>query len=205
MVKNSKYLIMLIGLVVTLNASAQSSKGRFSPVQRDLEVTRVTLETFLKKWDGDMMLNQFKEVKADYKKGLGVTISMSANNAEIFMSVHNGNFQNADDSILDTFFSDDMIALQKARLIDALKAFFDTYKSYLPKLENGEKLLIAFDVKDRIKKEKSGKQLKASPLAHKRTYQLEAEISASDLENYKSGSMSEDAFNSNMKINYSNK
>ena len=205
MVKNSKYLIMLLGLVVTLHASAQSSNGRFSPVQRDLEVTRVTLETFLKKWDGEMMLNQFKEVKAAYKKGSGITISMSADNAEIFMSVHNGNFQNADDSILDTFFSDDMIALQKERLVDALQAFFDIYKSYLPKLENGEKVLIAFDVKDRIKKEKNGKQLKPSPLAHKRTYQLKAEISASDLENYKSGSMSEDAFNSNMKINYSNK
>jgi hypothetical protein len=204
MVKNSKYLIMLIGLVVTLNASAQGN-GRFSPVQRDLEVTRVTLETFFKKWDGNMMLNQFKDVQADYKKGLGITISMSADNAEIFMSVHNGNFQNADNLILDTFFSDDMIALQKERLVDALKAFFDTYKSYLPKLESGEKVLIAFDVKDRIKKEKSGKQLEPSPLSHKRTYQLEAEISASDLENYKSGSMSVDAFNSNMKINYSNK
>jgi len=205
MVKNSKYLISLIGLVVTLNASAQSSNGRFSPIQRDLEVTRVTLETFLQKWDGDMMLNQFKDTEASYSKGKGITITISANNADIYMSVRSGSFQSADDSILDTFFSDDMVALQKERLVNALKSFFETYKSYLPILETGEKVMISFDIKDGIRNKKDGKQIEASPLSYKRTYQLKAEISATDLEKYKSGSMSETAFNSNMKINYSNK
>ena len=205
MVKNSKYLITLIGLVVTLHASAQSNNGRFSPINRDLEVTRVTLESFFKKWDGDMMLNQFKDAEAAYQKGKGITITISASNADIYMNVHNGNFQNADHSILDTFFSDDMIALQKERLVSALKSFFEVYKSYLPKLEGNETIMIAFEVKDRIKNAKDGKQIKPSPLSHKRTYQLNAEISASDLEDYKSGSMTETAFNSNMKINYSNK
>ena len=144
-------------------------------------------------------------LRQDYRKGQGVTITIEAKNAEIYMNVHNGSFTNADHTIMDTFFSDDMVALQKERLVAAIKSFFETYKSYLPKLDNGEKILIAFDVKDRIRKEKNGKQVEPSPMAHKRTYKLAAEVSATDLENYKSGSLSEEAFNQNIKINLSNK
>ena len=50
MVKYSKYLFVLVGLLVTLQVSAQSN-SRFSPLKRDLEVTRVTLENYLKKWE----------------------------------------------------------------------------------------------------------------------------------------------------------
>ena len=203
MVKYSKYLLTLIGLVVTLNASGQSN-GRFSALNRDLEVTRVTLDNYLKKWDGEVMLNQFSDVKADYVKGQGVKINIEARNADIYMSVHNGSFKNGDHTILDTFFSDQMVSLQKERLVNTLKSFFQDFKSYLPKLENGEKVIISFDVKDKIRKNRQGKQLDPSPMAHKRTYTLAAEVSASDLENYKSGSLSTEAFNQNMKINLNN-
>ncbi len=204
MVKYSKYLLTLIGLFVAFQATAQMSSDRFSPLQRDLEVTRVTLENYLKRWGGEMMLNHFDKAEAKYQKGQGVIITVEANNADIYMSVHNGSFRNADDNILDTFFSDDMINLQKQRLEEAIKSFFEAYKSYLPKLDGGEKVTITFDVKDRIRKQKNGKQQEPTPLAHKRTYKMAAEISASDLENYKAGSLSEEAFNRNMKINYSN-
>ncbi len=204
MVKNSKYLMILVGLLVAVLASAQSNSNRFDRLHRDVEVTRVTLESYLKQWDGDIMLNHFSNAEASYKKGTGVIINVEASNADIYMSVHNGNFRNADDSVLDTFFSDDMVSLQKKRLADGLKAFLEEYKRYLPKLETGEKVLIKFDVKDRVRKSKDGKEDEPTPMEHKRTYTMAVEISAADLENYKTGSLTDEAFNRNIKINYSN-
>ena len=201
--KNSKLWITLVLMLTVNSLCAQLNSEGFSPAKRDTEVTRITFENFLKKWDGDILLNRIKETKGVYKKGDGMTIRVEAENAQIFMSVHGGSFQNADGEIMDTFFTDAMVGLQKNRLEEAAKQFIKDYKNYLPKLSDSETIRFVFEVKDQ-KRRKNGKEIPPSKLAHKRTYQLEASISYSDFQRFREGNINEEALMEQIKINSTN-
>ena len=190
--KNSKYLIAIALMLMVNGLSAQLDTEGFSPAKRDTEVTRITFENFLKKWDGDILLNRIKKTKGTYQKGNGMTIRVEAENAQIYMSVHGGSFQNADGEIMDTFFTDAMVGLQKARLEEAAKRFMVDYKNYLPKLSDSEYISFVFEVKDQARR-KNGKELPPSKLAHKRTYQLEARVTYSDFQAFRAGQLNEEA------------
>ncbi len=192
-VKNSKYWILLLALLVSSPLAAQLNTEGFSPVKRDTEVTRITFENYLKKWNGEVLLNRFRETTADYKNGEGITINVVAENAHIYMSVQGGSFENADGEIMDTFFSDDMVNLQKERLKSAVEDFVVEFKNYLPKLKDSETIKFIFDVKDQ-KRKKNGQEVPPSKLAHKRTYHMEASIPFKDFQAFKSGSMNEADF-----------
>lgn len=192
-VKNSKYWILLLALLVSSPLAAQLNTEGFSPVKRDTEVTRITFENYLKKWNGEVLLNRFRETTADYKNGEGITINVVAENAHIYMSVQGGSFENADGEIMDTFFSDDMVSLQKERLKSAVEDFVVEFKNYLPKLKDNETIKFIFDVKDQ-KRKRNGKEVPPSKLAHKRTYHMEASIAYKDFQAFKSGSMNKADF-----------
>ena len=199
-VKNSKYTLLLAAMMVSSTLFAQLDAQGFSPVKRDTEVTRITFENYLKKWTGEIMLNRFKETKAEYKNGEGMTIRVLAENAQIFMSVQGGQFENADGEMMDLFFSDEMIGLQKDRLRKAVQKFVVDFKQYLPELNDSEQIRFVFEVKDRVRKEK-GKELPPSKLAHKRTYHLEALISYADFKAFKEGDLNEEDFKKKVNIN----
>lgn len=192
-VKNSKYWILLLAIMVSSPIIAQINTEAFSSVKRDTEVTRITFESYLKQWDGEVLLNRFRETTADYKTGQGMTINIVAENAHIYMSAQGGSFENADGDVMDTFFNDDMIDLQKTRLAAAVKKFMIEYKNYLPVLKGNETIKFVFDVKDQRRKH-NGKEVPATKLAHKRTYHMEASITYSDFNAYKSGSLNEAGF-----------
>jgi hypothetical protein len=199
-VKNSKYWMLLLALMVSSTLTAQLNTEGFSVVKRDTEVTRITFDNYLKKWNGEVMLNRFRETTADYKSGEGITINVLAENAHIYMSVQGGSFENADGEIMDTFFSDDMIILQKERLQKAVERFVVDFKNYLPKLKDNERITFLFDVKDQ-KRRKNGKDLPDSELAYKRTYRLEASMAYKDFQAFKNGSLSEAEFIKAITIN----
>jgi len=202
-VKNSKYYLIIACLLLVNSLHAQLDTEGFSPAKRDTEVTRITFENFLKKWNGDILLNRVKKTTGEYKKGEGMTIKVVAENAQIFMSVQGGSFQNADGEIMDTFFNDAMIGLQKGRLEEAAKRFIVDYKNYLPKLNDSEYIRFLFEVKDQ-KRRKNGKELPPSRLAHKRTYQLEAKVTYSDFQSFRTGNSNEEALLEKIIINSNN-
>ena len=105
MVNHSKYILCIIGLMLSLNASAQLKQQGLNPVERDMEITRVTLENFLKRYEGAMLLNRIKGSKASYSDGKGVEILLEAPNASVIMNTQSGRFSSGDDEVLDTFYS----------------------------------------------------------------------------------------------------
>ena len=199
-VKNSKYWIILVAMMLSSSLAAQLDQEGFSPVKRDLEVTRVTFDNYLKKWSGDVLLNRFRETTASYKSGQGITILIISENAHIYMNTQGGQFENADGEVMDTFFTDAMVTLQKNRLQTALQKFLVDFKSYLPKLKDNEQIRFVFDVKDQ-KRKRNGKELPPSKMAHKRTYQLEAKIAYGDFKAFREGSLDEDSFLGKININ----
>ncbi|MFT6873304.1 MAG: hypothetical protein ACJAVN_002324, partial [Roseivirga sp.] len=165
MVKNSKYIALVIIMVISTGAYAQT----FSAVNRDMEITRVTLENFLKKWDGDPLLNKIENTEADYKKGKSITFTVVAPNADILMNTQGGVFRTGDQGMMDTFYTPEIISLQQERLISAIKRFITDFNSYIPHLEGAEDLMMVFDVKDSEMK-KNGETIPPSPKADTRSY-----------------------------------
>lgn len=190
-------------MLTSLSLEAQSGQQAFSPQNRDTEVTRITFDNYLKKWNGEVLLNRIRETTANYKNGEGITITVVAENAQIYMNVQGGSFQDADGEVMDTFFTDAMIGLQKERLKEAVKHFLVDFKSYLPKMQTSEQIRFVFDVRDRLKK-KNGKELPPSKLAHKRTYRLEATIAYNDFQQFREGNMEEQAFLDKLNFNLIN-
>ncbi|MFT6054919.1 MAG: hypothetical protein ACJAXB_000712 [Candidatus Endobugula sp.] len=199
MVKNSKFLLYLLGLVISINLSAQLKSEGLSPVKRDMEITRVTLENFLKQYDEAVLLNQVKESSAVYINGKGIEITLQAPNASIILNTNSGRFSTGDFEILDTFYTDEMIALQKSRLEEATKKFIADYYTYLPKLASNETFNIVFNIEDPVIKI-NGEEVPPSGNASKRTYQLKATWSMSDMEALNQGSINEEQLLKRIKI-----
>jgi hypothetical protein len=198
-VNNSKFWICLLLMMASSSILAQTTSGSFSSEKRDTEVTRITFENYLKRWHGEVLLNRFRESSAAYKSGEGMTLNVLAENAHIYMSVQGGSFENADGVIMDTFFSDAMISLQKERLAAAVKKFLVEYKNYLPTLSANENIRFVFEVKD-AKRKGDGKEVPPSKLAYKRTYNMEASIAYRDFAAYKNGNSSEADFVNSIQI-----
>ena len=195
MVKNSKYTFLIIGLLLSFYTQGQT----FSPVNRDMEITRVTLENFLKKWDGEPLLNSIKETEASHRKGEGVTFTIAAPNASIFMNTQGGLFRNGDDEIMDAFYTEEVISLQKDRLFGALQKFIIDFYSYMPELSGDENFKVVFDVKDAEVK-KDGEILPPAKGAETRTYRLTAKWAMNDLKDLRDGKLNADQFSQKITV-----
>ncbi|WP_323756643.1 hypothetical protein [Roseivirga sp.] len=198
MVKNSKHLIYLLGLVVSINAQAQLQQNGLSPIKRDLEITRVTFENFLKHYDDALLLNNIKESEGDYKDGKGVEIQFEAYNANIYINTA-ARFGNNDNEILDTFYTDEIISLQQKRLEEATKKFIKDFHSYLPQLKPNEEFKFVFNIED-SKIKVDGKELPPSPKSAKRTYKLEAVWKMRDIDAFSKGEINESQLSDRIKI-----
>lgn len=199
MVKNSKYLLILLGLAISINANAQLNPESLSLIKRDMEITRVTFENFLKQYDYAVLLNRIKESKAQYINGKGIEIILQAPNASIIMNTQSGRFSNGDNEILDTFYTDEIIALQQKRLEEATKKFIMDFYTYLPKLNKNEIFNVAFNIED-PKIKVNGEEAPPSPKAGKRTYQLKATWSMSDINALNQGTISKEQLLERIKI-----
>lgn len=164
-----------------------------------MEITRVTLENFLKKWDGEPLLNNIKSTEAEHKKGDGVIFKVEALNAGIFMNTQGGVFMSGDNEIMDTFYTNDIVSLQQERLIQSIKKFVSDFYSYMPQLEGNEHFKIIFEVKDaEIKKE--GKVIPPSSKSKTRTYILTAKWKMKDLKDLKDGKLKTSQFTEKITI-----
>ncbi|NVJ48084.1 MAG: hypothetical protein HWE21_03635 [Cytophagia bacterium] len=196
MVKNSKYLIVLLLMLVASGLWAQSG-GKFSPLQRDIEISRVTLENFLKKWDGEPLLNKVQEATAAYTKGKGVEFKIEAPNARIFLDGRITWSNQSDKALMDTFYDEEIIRLQKDRLKVSVTKFLEDFNSYLPEIESNEELSFVFIVKDPVNKKEE--QPDSSPKQGLRTYQIAFSISGADLSTMKSSAWSNNEIENRIK------
>ncbi|OEK04163.1 hypothetical protein BFP71_11800 [Roseivirga misakiensis] len=164
-----------------------------------MEISKVTLDNFLKKWDGAPLINNIKGTEATHKSGEGITFTITATNARILMNTQNRFFRNGDSEIMKLFYSSQIIELQKERLLTALEEFLEDFNSYLPLLSEEEQFKVVFDVKDEEIK-KDGKVIPAAKGSDQRTYQLVAKWNVEDLENFKNGKLSADQFNEKITV-----
>lgn len=182
-------------MVISTGAYAQT----FSAVNRDMEITRVTLENFLKKWDGDPLLNKIENTEANYKKGKSITFTVIAPNADILMNTQGGVFRTGDQGMMDTFYTPEIISLQQERLISAIKRFITDFNSYIPHLEGAEDLMMVFEVKDSEVK-KNGKTIPPTPKADTRSYMITAKWKMKDLRDLKEGKLEANLFTQKITI-----
>jgi hypothetical protein len=179
--------------MVGIKVQAQLKTEGFSPIKRDMEITRVTFENYLKKYDKSSLLNNINKTEANYTAGKGVKIMVDAPNAEIFMNTQSNNFKLGDSEILDTFYTDEIIALQQERLEKAVATFMIEFHSYLPKLGADESLSMVFNIADAIRT-KNGKEIEPSPKSGDRAYRLVTKINMVDLNAMGKGEINEDQF-----------
>ena len=145
MVKYSKYLFLACLLI---SYSYKSHSQNTKEIDRDLEISRITLENYLIQWDMAVMLNRIKKSEATYQKGEGITITIDAPNAKILINNQRGRLKEGDEEIMKAFYSTPVIDLQRNLLkrvtIDFLKDFY----SYLPKIPGNEVVKIEYKVTD---------------------------------------------------------
>lgn len=197
MVKNSKYIIALGLMLITSGLWAQAG-SKFSPLQRDIEISRATLENFLKKWDGDPLLNNIHQAHAAYTKGKGVEFNIEAPNARIFLDGRIVWSKNEDKSLMDTFYDEEIIRLQKDRLKLSIAKFLQDFSSYLPQVETKEEISFLFEVKDPVNKKEEAPD--SSPKQKLRTYRIAFSISGEDLKALNSSELNKNEIENRIKI-----
>lgn len=187
MVKNSKYLITLT-LLVWLHCGliAQMINNKFSPIERDLEISRVTLENFLKRWEGKPLMNKIKKVEAEYQKDYGVKFTIEAPHAEILMINQGGRFHEGDEEIMETFYSEEILELQQQRLDTALNKFIVDFKAYLPTINPNQVLEFKINVGADEEKEAKVKLINS--------YEIHRQWIIKDLESLKKEEISQEEF-----------
>lgn len=183
-------------MLVTSGLWAQTG-SKFSPIQRDTEISRVTLENFLKKWDGEPLLNRVDETKSSYSRGKGVEFNIDAPNAMIFLDGRISWSKSPDKVLLDTFYDEEIIRLQKDRLKVSIAKFLEDFSSYLPKVETTEEISFVFNVKD--PENKTEQQPGTSPKQNLRTYQIAFSISGADLNTLNSSNLSRNEIENRIK------
>lgn len=183
-------------MLVTSELWAQSG-SKFSPLQRDMEISRVTLENFLKKWDGEPLLNNIQHASADYTQGKGIEFKVEAPNARIFLDGRITWSKNQDNVLMDTFYDEEMVGLQKERLKQSIAKFIKNFSSYLPTIDNSEEIEFLFEVKDPVNKK--DEQPAASPKQNLRTYYIAFTISGTDLKSLRNTELSVDQIESRIK------
>ncbi|WP_305983394.1 hypothetical protein [Roseivirga thermotolerans] len=190
MVKNSNYLLTAFALVfLTINTSqAQMKNGKFSPVERDLEISRVTLENFLKKWEGAPLLNRIQKTESSYTEGQGATIFIEAPNARIFLDGRMNWSRELDTDLMDTFYDNEIVALQQQRLKSSLAHFLHQFSNYLPGVKANESIIFHFDIHDPVINQEEDPA--TSPKQPERTYQISFSIAQADVLNIESNKLS---------------
>lgn len=173
MVKYSKYLIILWAMVHAWNADAQM-KGNFDAIERDSEITRVAMENHFKHWDQASLLNKISSIEVSYQSGTGLLIDIEAPNTRIFLENQSKWTPSGDQELLDTFYSDEVIALQKHRLSLCLAQFTADFHSYLPKIKAEENYTFRFKVSDQQTKQ-------SSEPSKRRQYELTLTIGSTEL------------------------
>ena len=171
----------------------------FNALNRDMEISRVTLENYLKKWDGTPLLNSIKETKAVHEKGEGVTFKIIAPNAGVLMNTQGGIFRTGDEEIMDVFYSQEVISMQQDRLMKALQKFVTDFASYLPELADNENFKVIFEVED-AEVMKNGKANPPAQGAEKRKYNLVAKWAMEDLKNLRDGKLDADQFSQKITV-----
>ncbi len=164
-----------------------------------MEITRVTLENFLKKWDGAPLLNKISNTEVEHKKGSGVKFKVEAPHANILMNTQGGMFINGDAQIMDTFYTNEIISLQQERLVACIKKFISDFYTYMPQLSSDENFEIVFEVKD-AKVKRDGKVMPPTPKADTRQYQLTARWKMTDLKDLKDGKLNASQFTERITI-----
>lgn len=193
MVKNSKYLFIAMLLCACLSAKGQMSEKLYNPIQRDLEISRVTLENYLKNWDGAPLLNRINQVDSEYDEGIGIKFSIEAPYANIIMINQGGRFQEGDDEIMETFYTDEIKALQKERLDTALNHFINDFKTYLPTINPNQVLEFSFKVGTGDKNESTVKLIDS--------YEMLRRWGINDLESFKKEEITTEEFINRVKRN----
>ena len=182
MVKNSKYLLLALLMVLVNLATGQIGKDTYSPMKRDSEITRITLENYFKKYTDDQLLNRVVKTATHYQAGEGLKVNIDARNARIMFD--NGivwhSKQHAE--IMDTFFDEEMVSLQQERLITCLLAFLRDFNSYLPQISSTEAYTFDFEVRDQVRKDETPEETEKSKL---RTYKLSITIQQKDVASLK--------------------
>jgi hypothetical protein len=158
-----------------------------------MEITRVTFENYLKKYEKSALLNSITNTEAVYIKDSGVEIKVEAPNAEVFMNNQSNRFEIGDSEMIDTFYTNEIIALQQKRLEKAVASFLLEFRSYLPKLSTNESFFIVFNIAD-AKRSINGKEIEPSPQSGKRAYQLVTKIKMADLNAIVNGEIDENQF-----------
>ncbi len=182
MVKNSKYLLLALLMVLVNLAAGQIGKDTYSPMKRDSEITRITLENYFKKYTDDQLLNRVVKTATHYQAGEGLKVNIDARNARIMFD--NGivwhSKQHAE--IMDTFFDEEMVSLQQERLVTCLLAFLRDFNSYLPQISSTEAYTFDFEVRDQVRKDETPEETEKSKL---RTYKLSITIQQKDVASLK--------------------
>lgn len=193
MVKYSKYLICLVFIVSSLPSQAQLANRSFDPIQRDLEISRITLENYLKQWEGKPLINKISKVEAEYQSDYGVKFQIDAPHADILMVNQVGRMKKSDEEMMEIFYSEEIISLQKQRLDTALNQFIVDFKTYLPTINPNQ--VLEFSVKvGADDKEDSKVKLVDS-------YEMLRSWGISDLESFKKEEITKEEFIKRVKRN----
>ncbi len=161
--------------IMSMELHAQFAQKTFDALERDSEITRVTLENHLKNWNDAPLLNKIKTTEVEYLKGTGLAISIDAPNSRIFLE--NGvkwSFKE-DFELLDTFYDEDVIDLQQERLVACISQFITDFYTYLPTLPANESYIFEVTVDDE-------KNENASAKAMLRKYKLTLKLKSQDID-----------------------
>lgn len=182
MVKYSKYLLLIWVSIISIELKAQFAQESFNVIERDSEITRVTLKNHLKNWSESPLLNSVEETVIEYTAGKGLYINIDAPNSQVFLE--NGvqwSFEK-DLDLLDTFYDAEIVKLQQERMAKCLRNFIVDFHSYFPTIAAHESYRIEVKVDDRPNK--TGEQTFSEKL-HLRQYKMTLSISAMDLKKLK--------------------
>jgi len=180
MVKYSKYLLLGLALFTSLSLEAQN--GSFDVIKRDSEITRVTLENHMKRWNEEQLLNRIKTTEVQYKRGKGLTVKIDAPNSKVFLENGVSWSFNYDNELLDTFYDEEIIALQRERLTNCIAHFLADFNTYLPQIKDNETYTFILDIRDELKEEE---EVQMTANRQKRNYQMNIQFEAIELDTFK--------------------
>lgn len=179
MVKYSKYLLLIWVSMMSIELNAQFAQKSFDAIERDSEITRVTLENHLKTWSEKPLLNKIKSTASSYEKGEGLSVTIDAPNSRVFLENGVNWSLKEDQELLDTFYDEGMITLQQDRLIHCISKFLADFHTYLPQLPSNETYSFEVIVQDRNKENEAVKSTEKAAL---RKYKLTITIGANELQ-----------------------
>lgn len=180
-------------MVSSLPSQAQLANRSFDPIQRDLEISRITLENFLKQWEGKPLINKINKVEAEYQSDFGMKFRINAPYADILMINQSGRMKQSDEEMMETFYTEEIISLQKQRLDSALNQFLTDFKTYLPTINPNQVLEFSIKVGADDKEESTVKLVDS--------YEMLRSWKIQDVESFKKEEISKEEFIKRVKRN----